>query len=433
MHATTALRSLSFEDVVAMDVGDLDAGSISVMAGRIREFQGRLSAFESALRSRAHDLSRPPAPIDSVDTDLPAQPQPANPTLIDAVLGVSSAEARRRDRRRDVLERIPSLVDHLEAGRITPDHLDVIAAVALGAPDELRGDLWASVDEITRSCLAGPAISIRRSLEAVVTRLAVQAGIDRTRRRRDRTRLGHRMDAASGMGRIWGELDPDLYHRFASVLDAAVRSQVAAGVAHPNLDWLTAHTLVDLLEGWVASPSGGGATISVIIDERTLRDGLHEDSVCEYVDGTAIDIATVRQMACSAAILPVVLSGRTVPLDVGRGRRLATTEQRHALATVYATCAVDRCGVAFDECHVHHLDPWEDGGATDLANLVPVCSHHHTRLHQDGWELSLDADRTLTIVFPDGSRSVTVPDRLPRRRCGGDDSDDDAGDSSAAA
>jgi hypothetical protein len=432
MHATAALRSLSFEDVVTTDVHGLDAGAISVMAGRIREFQGRLSAFESALRSRAHELSRPPAPTDPVDIDPPAEPRPVNPTLIDAVLGVSSAEARRRDRRREVLERIPSLTAHLEAGRITPDHLDVISAVALGAPDELRGPLWASAEEIMRSCLAGPAISIRRSLEAIVTRLAVQAGIDRTRQRRDRTRLGHRMDTASGMGRIWGELDPDLYHRFGSVLDAAVRSQVAAGVAHPNLDWLTAHTLVDLLEGRISSPAGGGATISVIIDDRTLRDGLHEHSVCEHVDGTAIDVATVRQMACSAGILPVVLSGRSLPLDVGRGRRLATTEQRHALATVYATCAVDRCGVAFDDCHVHHLDPWENGGATDLANLLPVCSHHHSRLHQEGWELSLDAERTLSIVLPDGSRSVTVPDRLPQRRRIGDDGDDGSPDGPVA-
>ncbi|MEY2973600.1 MAG: hypothetical protein RIR49_20 [Actinomycetota bacterium] len=433
MHVSATLRTLSFEEVVSIDVHGLDAAAISVMAGRIREFQGRLSAFESALRSRAHELSRPPAPADPVGVDPPDGPQPVNPTLIDAVLGVSSAEARRRDRRREVLERIPSLGAHLEAGRITPDHLDAISAVALGAPDELRGPYWASADEITRSCLAGPAVSIRRALEAIVTRLAVQAGIDRTRRRRDRTRLGHRMDPASGMGRIWGELDPDLYHRFSSVLDAAVRSQVAAGVAHPNLDWLTAHTLVDLLEGRISSPSAGGATISVIIDDRTLRHGLHENSVCEYVDGTAIDVATVRQMACSAAILPVVLSGRSLPLDVGRGRRLATTEQRHALAAVYATCAVDRCGVPFDDCHVHHLDPWEDGGATDLANLVPVCSHHHTRLHQEGWELSLDAERTLSIVLPDGSRSVTVPDRLPQRRRIGDDGDHGASNGPVAA
>ena len=428
--AAISLRTLSFEGVVGTDVTCLDAGDLSVMAGRVREFQGRLAAFESALRTRAHELSRPPAPVtpsdpsESFDPDPGLPPQPTNPTLIDAVLGVSAAEARRRDRRRQVLERIPDLDAHLRCGRITPDHLDVIAAVAHGAPDELLAGFWASGPEIIRICLAGPAVNVRRSLDGIVTRLAVQAGVDRTRQRRDRTKLTHRMDTASGMGRIWGDLDPELYHRFSAVLDTAVRSRVAEGVAHPNLDWLTAHTLVDLLEGRITVSSGGGATVSVIIDERTLRNGLHAHSVCEYSDGTAIDIAAVRQMACTAEIIPIVLGGTSVPLDVGRGRRLATGDQRHALAAVYATCAIDRCDTSFDDCHVHHIDPWENGGSTDLANLLPVCVHHHTRLHEEGWELSLDAVRTLTVTLPDGSMAVTVPDRVPeRRRCAPDDDD----------
>lgn len=433
IDAPNALRTLSFEGVVGTDVSALDAGALSVMAGRVREFQGRLAAFESALRTRAHELSRPPAPVTPADPAEPfgpdpsPSPQPSNPTLIDAVLGVSAAEARRRDRRRQVLERLPDLDTHLRAGRITPDHLDVIAAVAHAAPDELRPGFWASSDDIIRICLAGPAVNVRRSLDGIVTRLAVQAGVDRTRQRRDRTKLGHRMDTASGMGRIWGDLDPDLYHRFSAVLDTAVRSRVAEGFAHPNLEWLTAHTLVDLLEGRITVSAGGGATVSVIIDERTLRDGLHAHSVCEYTDGTAIDIAAVRQMACTAEVIPIVLGGTSVPLDVGRGRRLATRDQRHALAAVYATCAIDRCDTSFDECHVHHIDPWENGGSTDLANLLPVCVHHHTRLHEEGWELSLDAVRTLTVRLPDGSVSVTVPDRLPdRRRCTADDDDHDS-------
>jgi len=33
--------------------------------------------------------------------------------------------------------------------------------------------------------------------------------------------------------------------------------------------------------------------------------------------------------------------------------------------------------------HAHHIRHWEDGGLTELDNLVLVCPHHH-RLHHRG-------------------------------------------------
>ena len=33
--------------------------------------------------------------------------------------------------------------------------------------------------------------------------------------------------------------------------------------------------------------------------------------------------------------------------------------------------------------HVHHIEHWEDGGATDTANLLALCQRHH-RLHHRG-------------------------------------------------
>jgi hypothetical protein len=40
---------------------------------------------------------------------------------------------------------------------------------------------------------------------------------------------------------------------------------------------------------------------------------------------------------------------------------------------------------------------WEHGGLTDLANLLPICRHHHDRLHAEGWELTMRPDRSLVI------------------------------------
>jgi hypothetical protein len=98
-------------------------------------------------------------------------------------------------------------------------------------------------------------------------------------------------------------------------------------------------------------------------------------------------------------------------LDLGRATRLANQAQRRVLRGLYPTCAIPGCPARFDRCKLHHVIWWEHGGATDLANLLPLCVGHHHKVHDDGWRLTLNPDRKLTIVLPDGSRQTTGPPR----------------------
>ena len=110
-------------------------------------------------------------------------------------------------------------------------------------------------------------------------------------------------------------------------------------------------------------------------------------------------IETVRRLSCEAEVIPVVLDGRSVPLDVGRAKRLATAHQRRALEAIYETCAIDGCDRAFHMCNVHHIEYWENGGKTDLNNMVPLCTQHHHAAHEGGWKLRLDPmTRRLTVT-----------------------------------
>jgi pseudouridine-5'-phosphate glycosidase len=52
--------------------------------------------------------------------------------------------------------------------------------------------------------------------------------------------------------------------------------------------------------------------------------------------------------------------------------------------------------------HAHHVVYWSQGGRTDLSNLVLVCSRHHTLVHAEGFQLILNADRTLEVRTADG-------------------------------
>jgi hypothetical protein len=59
--------------------------------------------------------------------------------------------------------------------------------------------------------------------------------------------------------------------------------------------------------------------------------------------------------------------------------------------------------VRFDDCDIHHVIHWTRDGVTDLKNLIPLCSLHHHLVHEGGWTLTLQPDRTITLIRPDGS------------------------------
>ena len=106
---------------------------------------------------------------------------------------------------------------------------------------------------------------------------------------------------------------------------------------------------------------------------------------------------------------PIVLSGAGEVLDLGRAQRLANRAQRRALRALYRTCGATGCEVPFDRCEVHHIHWWDNGGPTDLRNLVPLCSRHHHLVHDHGWQVQLDEARTLHLQRPDGTWDSSQP------------------------
>ncbi|NND75820.1 MAG: HNH endonuclease, partial [Ilumatobacter sp.] len=82
---------------------------------------------------------------------------------------------------------------------------------------------------------------------------------------------------------------------------------------------------------------------------------------------------------------------------------------RRALRGLYRTCAIPGCSTHYDRCKLHHIIWWRHGGRTDLANLIPVCVHHHHKIHDAGWNITLGANRELTLTLPDGTIHNTGP------------------------
>ena len=208
---------------------------------------------------------------------------------------------------------------------------------------------------------------------------------------------------------IQGQLDPLSGAKLKAVLDAKVtqlwrrRHAKTNGIdqLNPpptvlNNDALRAEALLELVVAGANNPNADtrlDTTIIVLIDEKSLRGELTAAGVSTLADGTPIPVRSIRQMACQAGILPMVMGGPSLPLDVGRTRRLATSSQRAALRAVHTSCAISGCDTSFDYCDIHHIQPWANGGPSDLHNLLPLCNKHHTLVHQHGYHLTLDANR----------------------------------------
>jgi hypothetical protein len=45
---------------------------------------------------------------------------------------------------------------------------------------------------------------------------------------------------------------------------------------------------------------------------------------------------------------------------------------------------------------VHHVAHWRDGGRTDRANLLLLCSHHHHAAHDGRWTVIQEAPGKMT-------------------------------------
>ena len=133
------------------------------------------------------------------------------------------------------------------------------------------------------------------------------------------------------------------------------------------------------------------ATVVVTIDQAVLRDAL---KVAGLDTGETISAGEARRLACGAGIIPAVLGGTSVALDLGRESRLFSESQRVAAGLSHDTCAADGCERPYAWCELHHRQPWSVGGRTDLRDAVPLCHWHHQRIHDQGY---------LHTYLPDGT------------------------------
>ncbi len=140
--------------------------------------------------------------------------------------------------------------------------------------------------------------------------------------------------------------------------------------------------------GWDADPAarphGQRTTVVIHVDVESRLANLHLGPVLGDAD---------RQYLLCDATCEVWFERDGQPIGAGRETRTINRRLRRALEhRDHGTCVVPGCG-ATRGLHAHHLIHWEDGGATELDNLVLVCPYHHRLHHKRGISLTGPASR----------------------------------------
>ena len=301
-------------------------------------------------------------------------------------LGSSSANAHTITAVASRSAQFPRCVAGLREGRLSLDQVGVIAERAADGSDEHYAALAevASVSQLRTAVKLEPRPHPDPQPER-------QRSISKT---------------SDGQSTTWKITLPKLD---AAKFDAALRSHTDALIAEwkrdhdddgrsPNRPPLpgAGDGFMRLVEaGWDADaarrPHGQHTTVVMHVDVKDRIAALHL--------GPLLTDSERRYLTCDATC-EVWFHRDGQLIGAGRTTRVINRRLRRALEHRHPTCAVPGCG-ATRGLHAHHIRHWEDGGPTELDNLVLVCPYHH-RLHHRGVITITGPAHQLVVTDSDG-------------------------------
>ncbi len=377
-----------------VSVVGLDESSLQQVLGMTRQLRGALDALDFKVGAEADRLA-------VRGCSAPADELLANSGQL------RPGTARRQATRSRVVAGIAGLSDAVGSGDVGRDHIDSLARRLT----KLTSDERSKIDE-SRLVGKAKAMSADRFDKAVkdeVNRVRQDHGLKDAVQKRQASEFRHWFDHKTGMGKFSGQLDPERYEALTTAVDQHVNTLAASGKPTNSRESvakdaaLAAAALAELV---CTSPkrSANVPHITVVVDHKTLVEGGHEKSIRQTGNGHDLPPETVARLCCDSTLQKVVLDQRGVPIDVGRKYRTATDAQWAAMRAIYSTCAWKNCDRPLSWCQLHHINEWNNGGSTNLDNLVPLCTTHHHRVHEGKWRIKLQPGRTLQIWKPNGQQ-----------------------------
>jgi hypothetical protein len=314
--------------------------------------------------------------------------------------------------------RWPAIAAPWAAGRITSEHVDVVARHAAALTD---AHIAAVLEQLETRWGRHSPTALHRFLTRVVRMLAPPPDPEPdeldayANRALSFALLGDSVVLSGVLPRLEGEAVMHAVTAWAERLRCAEDRVPAAA---RRADGLVA--LVNSAAGALPTRGGLPVALSVTLDHTPAGDAVWTTST-----GQALTRSEQRFTACTAEVTPIVVArpgdcegptspvgngagghaagpsgtsariaglaatllDHAIPLAVGRTSRSATAGQRRALAVRDRGCVMPGCDVPPEQCQSHHLHEWSAGGPTDLANLVSLCWAHHRQVDLGMWRI----------------------------------------------
>jgi hypothetical protein len=338
------------------------AERLEVLFGELAELAGQRNAIDGRIVEIVAEIDR-----DGLCGMTGARSVPA---LVAWKLGLSSVTAHTIAAVAGRVAEFPRCAQGMREGRLSLDQVGVIAARAGAGSDEHYAQLAevATVNQLRTAVKLEPRPEpdARPEPQASITQSSDDEGFT-----------------------CWRIKLPRLE---AAKFDAALASHQDALFAEWKLDHgdgerasdqapplpTTVEAFMRLVDaGWDAEaarrPHGQHTAVVAHVDVEQRAAALHL--------GPLLSESERQYLTCDATC-EVWFQRNGEVIGAGRATRVISRRLRRALEHRHSTCAVPGCG-ATRGLHAHHIVHWEDGGPTELVNLVLVCPYHH-RLHHRG-------------------------------------------------
>jgi hypothetical protein len=218
-----------------------------------------------------------------------------------------------------------------------------------------------------------------------------------------------------GDGRFFLRLDAPA--DLGALVEQAVKEAKDALFTAGNVKASHADGLVEVARRSLSSAGSQGSRRS------HYRVYVHLSTDGAWVGGKGgIPASLAAKYACDAVVQPVwETDGK--PVSVGRAQRIVPDRTRRLVQDRDRGCVFPGC-TATRFLEVHHLDPWSQGGSTDMERQVCVCPWHHDAYHRGEYKIT-GSPGSLVFVNSGGLRIPPAP-ATPAgpAACGGPDEPD---------
>ena len=306
------------------------------------------------------------------------------------------------------LERMPQMVDSLFAGRVGFGHLVHTARTSRKLANSSTGrgfDEMALLVQAEGMSVGKYGYACRHYLHAMDPEGVVADEVAAAEMRELSMTT-----TVDGRVHVYADLDPTGGSIVRTTLEALARPTGAHDNRHhrQRMGDALVEALFHVLEiGAVPRRGGQRVHLQVTAGFDTMKATLGAPAA-DLEFSLPISGQVARRFACDCNLTRVLLGSDSVPIDVGRTKRIVPGATRKAVNVRYPGCQWPGCDRTASWTQAHHYEHWIDGGETNVDNTVPVCFRHHSLVHEGGWTLVQTATGFLAVP-PARSRVRFMP------------------------